>query len=83
MVLNGKVSDWVPVTSGTPKGEHISPLMFALLVNDLPSVISANCLMICGNAKMFHKAASPKDVITLQKGLDAVWCWAADLEIMC
>ena len=69
VVLNGKVSDWVPVTSGTPEGGHLSPLLFSLFVNDLPSVISTNCLMFCDDVKIFHKITSSKDVITLQKDL--------------
>ena len=65
VVLNGRVSDWIPVTSGTPEGGHLSPLLFALFVNDLPNVISTNCLMFCDDVKIFHKIAAPKDVITL------------------
>ena len=37
VVLNGKVSDWVPATSGTPEGGHMSLLLFSLFVNDLTS----------------------------------------------
>ena len=81
VVLNGKVSDWVPATSGTPEGGHLSPLLFALFVNDLPCVISTNCLMFCDDVKIFHKIISPKDVITLQKDLDAVARWAADWRL--
>ena len=72
VVLNGRVSDWIPVTSGTPEGGHLSPLLFALFVNDLPCVISTNCLMFCDDVKIFHKIASSKDVIALQKDIDAV-----------
>ena len=55
VVLNGRVSDWIPVTSGTPEGGHLSPLLFALFVNDLPNVISTNCLMFCDDFNIFHK----------------------------
>ena len=81
VVLNGNVSDWVPAASGTPEGGHLSPLLFALFVNDLPHVISTNCLMFCDDVKIFHKIVTPKDVITLQKDLDAVARWAADWRL--
>ena len=81
VVLNGRVSDWIPVTSGTPEGGHLSPLLFALFVNDLPCVISTNCLMFCDDVKIFHKIASSKDVIALQKDIDAVARWAADWRL--
>ena len=76
VVLNGKVSDWVPATSGTPEGAHLSPMLFALFVNELPCVLSTNCLMFC-DVKIFHKIAVQKDVITLQNDVDAVTRWVA------
>ena len=65
VVLNGKVSDWVPATSGTPEGGHLSPMLLALFVNDLPHVVSTSCLTFCDDVKIFHKIAFQKDVITL------------------
>ena len=81
VVLNGKVSEWVPVVSGTPEGGHISPLLFSLYVNDLPSVISTNCLLFADDLKLFHEIKSQNDVLTLQKDLDAVTRWAADWKL--
>ena len=78
VVLNGKVSDWVSATSGTPEGGHLSPMLFALFVNDLPRAVSTNCLMFCDDVKIFHKIAVQKDVIcTLQDDVDAVTRWVA------
>ena len=68
-VLNGKVSGWVPVLSGTPEGGHISPLLFALYVNDLPTVIPTNCLLFADDLKLFHEIRSDEDVQTLQQDL--------------
>ena len=38
--------------------------------------------MFCDDVKIFHKITSPKDVITLQKDLDAVGRWSADWRLM-
>ena len=81
VVLNGKVSEWVPVLSGTPEGGHISPLLFALYVNDLPTVISTNCLLFADDLKLFHEIRSDEDVHALQQDLDAVTRWAADWKL--
>ena len=51
--------------SGTPEGGHISPLLFVLYVNDLPIVISTNCLLLADNLKLFYGIRSDEDVQTL------------------
>ena len=38
VVVNGKCSEWCRVTSGTPEGGLISPILFSLFINDLPDV---------------------------------------------
>ena len=81
VVLNGKVSDWIRVTSGTPEGGHLSPLLFSLFVNDLPCVIKTNCLMFCDDVKIFHRIFTSKDVVTLQKDLEAAARWAAEWKL--
>ena len=81
VVLNGKVSDWVPATSGTPEGGHMSALLFSLFVNDLTSVIKTNCLMYADDLKIFSVVKSQNDVLKLQQDLDAVTKWAADWKL--
>ena len=81
VVLNGKVSDWVPVVSGTPEGGLISPLLFSLYVNDLPSAVTANCLMFADDVKIFRKVKTHSDVLALQKDIDSVSQWAADWRL--
>ena len=81
VVIDGKVSEWVPAVSGTPEGGHVSPLLFSLYVNDLPTVISTNCLLFADDLKLFHEIKSQNDVLTLQQDLNAVTHWAADWKL--
>ena len=39
VVVNGRASDWVAVTSGIPQGSVLGPLLFILYVNDMPAAL--------------------------------------------
>lgn len=77
VVLNGHTSDWIPVTSGTAEGSLISPLFFALYINDLPRHISTNCLLYADDVKLYHRIASVSDAELLLADLDRLVQWSS------
>ena len=81
VLVNGKCSGWIPVLSGTPEGSQLSPLLFALFVNDLPDKIKTNCLLFADDVKLFHKITSRDDPKLLQKDLDQLSQWSADWKL--
>ena len=76
VVVNGKCSSWVPVTSGTPEGGLLSPLLFACFINDLPAHVHTNCLMFADDVKLYSRVDSSADVDSLQRELDALCRWS-------
>ena len=66
VVVNGQCSSWVPVTSGTPEGGHLSPLLFACFINDLPdAVIHSDCVIFADDCKLYRRVI---------KGLESTLC---------
>ena len=76
VVVNGKTSDWKPVTSGVPEGSILAPLIFSMFINDLPKHIRSNCLMYADDVKIFRKIESPSDGKRLQDDLDRLKSWS-------
>lgn len=76
VVLNGHTSDWISVTSGTPEGSQISPLLFSLYINDLPRQMTTNCLMYADDVKLYYRIRNASDAKMLQADLDRLVQWS-------
>ena len=74
--MNGKTSDWKPVTSGVPEGALLAPLIFSIFINDLPSVIQSGCLLYADDVKIFRKITCPSDQRLLQDDLNRLSEWS-------
>ena len=76
VIVNGQCSPWTPVTSGTPEGSLLSPLFFALYINDLPGAVHADCVMFADDVKLYRRVDQSKDTALLQADLDRLHCWS-------
>ena len=76
VIVNGKTSDWKPVTSGVPEGSLLAPLLFSMFINDLPNGIESGCLLYADDVKIFRKITSPADGLSLQRDLNLLTEWS-------
>ena len=81
MTVNGKSSAWTSVRSGTPEGSQLSPLLFALFVNDLADKIQTNILLFADDVKLYHKITCPHDSELLQTDLDHLVTWSGEWKL--
>jgi len=81
VVLNGKKSSSVPVTSGVPQGSVLGPLLFSIFINDLPSIVSSPILMFADDTKIFRVIRNKEDHSALQNDLNLLYEWSLQWQL--
>ena len=77
--VNGATSSKANISRGVPQGSALGPLLFAIYINDLPSICEekgVKVLLYADDIKLFKEIKKHEDVKALQEGLDAVLDWA-------
>ena len=75
IVFDGKQSSLIDVVSGVPQGTILSPLLFFLYINDLPSVVSSKVRLFADNCLIYRNIKNKEDQIALQKDLNLHENW--------
>ena len=81
VVLNGRKSSTVPVTSGVPQGSVLGPLLFSIFINDLPSIVSSPTFMFADDTKIFRVIRNEEDHLALQKDLNLLHEWSLQWQL--
>ena len=79
VLLNGVISDTLPISSGVPQGSILGPLLFLIYVNDLPSSISSPSVgisLFADDTKCFSVVESPADACAPKTEARNVEKWA-------
>lgn len=79
----GEKSQPIKPNSSVPQGSILSPLLFALFINDLPQIIKSNILLYADDLKIFSKIKTIDDAILMQKDINTIvtWCNNNELQI--
>lgn len=74
--VGGEKSDPIRPKSSVPQGTVLSPLLFALFINDLPALIKSNILLFADDLKIFMKIKNMNDARILQSDIQTIidWC---------
>ena len=78
VVINGKCSSWLNITSGVPQGSILGPLFFVIFISDLPEVVSqeSSVALYAYDCKAFRVVNCPNDLMMFQDDLDSLFTWS-------
>ena len=79
VVVDGRSSSTVPVTSGVPQGTVLGPVLFLVYINDLPDYLTYSKLRLFADDSILYRTIrSQSDCDKLQLDLDAAARWEGD-----
>ncbi|CAH2091306.1 unnamed protein product [Euphydryas editha] len=77
--VKGRVSSFVPVSSGVPQGSHLGPLLFNVFINDINSVFkNSGILLYADEMKIFRCISDSADYLLLQSDLNKLCEYCSD-----
>ena len=81
VLIDGKMSNFIPVTSGVPQGSILGPLLFLLYINDMPCVTTSSTALFADDSKCFRNIESIDDCHALQNDLDNLYSWSNEWKM--
>ena len=77
VILDGKFSDLLDVTSGVPQGTVLGPMLFLIYINDIVnSVTHSQIRLFADDVLMFNKISKFQDMVNFQQDLNSLSLWA-------
>ena len=81
--LRGTRSNWSSVSSGTPKGTILGPLLFSIyIINDITNCVSSTVKLYADDTKIYRQIVDPvKDPKLLQMDLSSLMEWVRKWQL--
>ena len=77
VLLNGSISEPLPVISGVPQGSILGPILFLIFVNDIPdSVTSSATFLFADDTKCLKTTTCSSECVSLQRDLHYLSSWS-------
>ena len=77
VVVDGSFSNYADVESSVPQGTVLGPLLFLLLINNLPSCVNSKVRLFADDCLLYREILKNQDQIDMQRELDALMDWGS------
>jgi ribonuclease P/MRP protein subunit RPP40 len=71
-----QTADWKDVDTGVPQGSVLGPVLFLIVINDLPEVVNGLINIIADETKLFDHVVDGDRCAQLQDDLDQLCVWS-------
>ena len=72
VMVNGADSSWSQVASGIPQCSVLGPLLFMIIISDMPDDIMSSIKIFTDDTKAFKDVQTEDDMLILQKDVDSL-----------
>ena len=79
VVLNGEISDPLPVKSGVPQGSVLGPLLFLRYINDVHEVVlseGSKLILYADDIVLYRTIHTEQDYTALQHNVNSLGVWS-------
>ncbi|MCP3679704.1 MAG: reverse transcriptase family protein, partial [Gammaproteobacteria bacterium] len=73
VVINGKESGWMNVTSGVPQGSVLGPVLFLIYIDDIDEGLSCKISKFADDTKIGNRVDTPNYRLRIQRDLEKVY----------
>ena len=81
VVLDGRTSRAVPVTSGVPQGSVLGPLLFVIYINDINTNITSDIRLFADDTIIYRMIHTTADTARLQDDINTLAKWSYDWQM--
>ena len=79
VVLEGKSSSWLEVTSGVPQGSSLGPLLFISYINDMPLKLRHSTIaLFADDSKCYRRITKVQNCQELQDDINHLFKWSVE-----
>ena len=76
VVINGKESDWMNVSSGVPQGSVLGPILFLIYIDDIDEGLHCKISKFADDTKLGNRVDTQEQRSLLQSDLNKLTDWA-------